>query len=136
MNTIIVLLLVVIVFAYFIIERKKDEVIRSAQSSGIIIDGKHYMVFKIYRSSSYIDGGVYIKHNDIHDFHEIMLVSPDKNKLFISEKQLLYCLKVRKHPSRKEVNGKMTNKWAEWRIDPQGWDEKGLKSNDVYLFLY
>ena len=133
---IIIIIVALLLLGYFIVEHKNEGIIRNAKSQGVIIDGKHFKVYKIYRSSSYTDGGVYKKHHDIHDFKEIMLVSPDKNKLHISEKQLIYCLKVRKHASRKMVDGKMTNKWAEWRIDPKGWDEKGLDSNDIYLFLY
>ena len=137
MKTIIIIIIVVVLFfVYSIMDHKKERIIRSAKSHGVIIDGKHYRVYKIYRSSSYTDGGVYIKHHDIHDFKEIMLVSPDNNKLHITEKHLLYCLKVRKHASNKMIGGKMTNKWAEWSIDSNGWDEKGLDSNDVYLFLY
>ena len=136
MSNIIIIIVATLVLVYSLIDFKRKKIVENAKSNGIIIDGKHYKVYKIYRSSSYTDGGVYIKHHDIHDFKEIMLVSPDNNKLYISEKQLLYCLKVRKHSSRKMVDGKMTNKWAAWRIDSKGWDEKGLDSNDIYLFLY
>lgn len=118
------------------INNARKTIVNRAQSHGIIIQGDHYKVYKIFRSSSYTDGGVYIEHHNVKYFGEVMLVSPKGVKLYISESHLRYCLSVRKHRNHKIVDGKMTNKWAEWRIDPNGNDEKNLGDNEIYKWLY
>lgn len=135
-SSIIVFLIIAAVLIYSFFDYQKKGIISKAKFHGILICGEHYKVYKIYRSSSYTDGGVYIKHHDVHDFGEMVLVSSDKREIYITESHLLYCLKVRKHNYKKQVEGKMTNKWAEWSIDNDGWDERGLANNDVYLSLF
>ncbi len=131
-----VLIICILPFLYMCVADARKTIINRAKSHGILIEGKHYKVYKIYRSSSYTDGGVYVKHHNVKDFGEFVLVSPEGQKLYISESHLRYCLKVRKHEDCTEINGKMTNRWAEWRIDPNGDDERNLGENDVYEWLY
>lgn len=114
----------------------KREKIELAKRHGIKRRGKHYKVYQIYRCSSYTEGGVYRKYNDTHDFGEIMLVSPDDERMVISTRQLLYNLKKRKHDRiKRKVDGVMTDTWSEWVIDWDYEDEEGLSHNDIYLFL-
>ena len=136
LEIVIIVIIIALILPCYYIKYKRNEKIRNAQRHGILIDGEHYKVYKVYRSSSYTDGGVYVKHHGVHDFHEIMLISPKDEQLFITEKHLFYCLKVRKHSTSIVENGKTITRWAEWEIDPKGRDEKGLGYNEVYLFLY
>lgn len=135
--TIVFLLIAIVFVLYSYFEHKKKSIIESAKDSGIIINGEHFKVYTIYRCSSYTEHLVSRQYHDVHYFGEIMLVSSNNQRLYTTEKRLLYCLKVRKHEHKRKVgDGDWTNKWAEWIIDPDGWDEKGLSQNDKYLSLY
>jgi len=129
---IIVILLLAVFLGACCIDYAKNEKVKSAKFHGILINGKHYKVFSVYRSSSYTDGGVYVKHHNVKYFDEMMLLSQDKNKIFISQSHLLYCLKVHKHTYSKKIDDKWTKKWSEWEID---WnvDDEILHQNDIYL---
>ena len=130
------ILIVILPLAVFLgaccINDSKIEKVRTAKLHGILINGKHYKVYTVYISSSYTDGGVYVKHHDVKYFDEMMLLSQDREKIFISQSHLLYCLKVRKHTYSKKIDDKWTNKWSEWEID---WnvDDELLYPNDLYL---
>lgn len=115
---------------------KKSSILQKAKSNGILIKGRHYKVYMLYRCSSYTDGGVYRKHHEPKYFNEVMLVSPEGERLFISESHLKYCLKVRNHKKcRKAVDGKMTSRWSEWEIDSNG-NDVDYGENDIYTWLY
>jgi len=134
MTELLIIAIIILPFAWYSIKQgHKRRIIDDAKSNGILIDGEHCKVFTIYRYRSFTDGGVYKQYDDEQYFHEMMIEFPDKTKMYISEEHLLFCLKRRKHSGKKEVNGKMTNKWSEWIIDPDGWDERGLDKNDIYL---
>ena len=129
-----VVLFFLFLFTYL---NSRSELIDMAKSHGVLIDGAHYKVYKIYCETSYTDGGVYVRHHGVKDFNEILLVSPDNKKTYISESHFRYCLKVKKHPYKTVVNGKSTRWWSEWRIDPNGRDEIFFdKPNDIYLSIY
>ena len=128
--------LLVVTFTVITIIETRKRVLERALSHGIIIQGEHYKVYKICRSSSYTDGGVYVTHHEVRYFGELMLISPQAEKLHISESHLRYCLKVRKHKNSKKIEGRMTNRWAEWRIDPNGGDDVNYEGNVLYKWLY
>lgn len=118
------------------LSEKRKRVVEDAKYHGILINRVHYKVYKIYRSPSYTDGGWYIQHHDVKYFGEVMLVSPEGQKLYVSESHLRHCLRTRYHKNQKtKINGKMTNWWPEWRIDPNG-DDEYLKKNDIYSWMY
>ena len=126
---IIFLLGFVAVVWYSYKEFKTNNLIYSAKNNGLLINGKHFDVYTVYRRS---DEDM----NDVHDYGEIMLVSPNKERTIINVKHLLYCLKVRKHESKRTVGeGTMTNKWAEWEIDTNWSGLRSLGSHQVYLSL-
>ena len=112
---------------------KKRRTMESAKSKGLIIDGKHYKVYRVLRCESVTMGGLYQTHHNIHDFGEVLLVSPKGEEIMTTESRLLFCLKKRKHEANKIVNGKRISRWSEWEIDPNGSDERGLRSNVIYL---
>lgn len=113
----------------------QKRIIENAKYHGILIGGVHYKVYTVYRESSYTDGGFYVEHHSVKYFGEMMLISPKGNKIYISERHLMYCLKKKKHPCRQKIGGKWTYRWAEWTIDRYGDDER-INRNDIYLSLY
>ena len=126
---IIFLLGFVAIVWYSLKEFKTNNLIYSAKNNGILINGKHFNVYTVFRRSDE-------DKNDVHNYGEIMLVSPDKERTIIHVKHLLYCLKVRKHESKRTVGeGKMTNKWAEWEIDTNWSGQRSLSPHQVYLSL-
>lgn len=138
MEWIFIIVLIVIFFISICREEYKKGVIERAKTYGILICGEHYKVYTIYRESSCTDGLVYVKHHNVRYFGEMMLAAPDGRSIYISEKHLRYCLKVRKHDCKKiKINGKWTSRWSEWKIDPDGDDIRDICSNnDIYLGIY
>lgn len=124
-----------LLIAFIGLSFERNDILRRAKSRGVIIQGVHYKVYQIYRSPSYSYGGAYIQHHDVKYFGEVMLVSPEGQKLHVTESHLKHCLRVRTHEYKTEVDGKWTKRWAEWRIDPDG-DDELLRPNDIYMFLY
>lgn len=136
MEFILVVGFIVVAFIFMAIIKTREIVLERTLSQGILIQGEHYKVYKICRSSSYTDGGVYVTHHEVRYFGELMLISPQGVKLHISESHLRYCLKVRKHKNSKEIEGRMSKRWAEWKIDPNGNDDVNFEGNVLYKWLY
>lgn len=65
-----------------------------------------------------------------------MLISSQGVKLHIPESHLRYCLNGSKHKNSKEIDGKKTARWAEWKIDPNGDDDVNFEGNVLYKRLY
>ena len=135
MKVISALILLLLLYAAICRDKRKT-VLDKAKSHGILIKGEHCKVYKIYRTSSYTDGGLSRKYHNIKYFGEIIVEYPDGSRIHISEEHLRYCLKVRKHERTKtKINGIWTDKWSEWRIDPNGDDEIHNK-HDLYYSTY
>ena len=123
-----IILFIVTLFIFLFVEEYRKGTINRAKEHGILIQGEHYSVFTILRESSYTQGEVYVKHHNVKYFGEIMLLSPEKKRIYISERHLLYCLKVRKHDYKSKIEGKWTYRWSEWKIDLNSYDNNCINS--------
>lgn len=124
---------IVAFFLAFCYKDARQRTIQRAKCHGIIIGGEHYKVYRVFRCESVTVGGLYEKFHGIHDFGEVLLVSPEGEEKMTTVSRLLFCLRKRKHGAPKIINGEKINRWSIWEIDPNGSDERGLNTNEIYL---